>query len=95
MKVLISFLFSLFSAISAQTESIYQYKVQINKQGAMAEWRRLNEDAIEFQITAPKFGGQFGWFGFGFSPSGGMRGSDIVVGFIDENGNWTIEVRIQ
>uniref|UniRef100_A0A674MZN7 DOMON domain-containing protein n=1 Tax=Takifugu rubripes TaxID=31033 RepID=A0A674MZN7_TAKRU len=29
-----------------------------------------------------------GWVGFGFSPNGGMKGSDIVIGGIGPTGNY-------
>lgn len=29
-----------------------------------------------------------GWVGFGFSPNGGMQGSDLVIGGLDTNGTY-------
>lgn len=34
-----------------------------------------------------------GWFGLGLSPNGGMGGSDIVIGWVDANGQPTLSVR--
>ncbi|XP_055346152.1 DBH-like monooxygenase protein 2 homolog [Paramacrobiotus metropolitanus] len=67
----------------------YPYNVTLNGQNAKAEWRKVGEDRIEFQVTAPTTG----WFGLGLSPSGSMRGADILVGWIDENGKGHIEDR--
>ena len=34
-----------------------------------------------------------GWIGFGVSPNGGMTGSDIVIGWIDDEGETYFHVR--
>jgi len=35
-----------------------------------------------------------GYIGLGFSPSGGMKGADIIIGWIDEGGKPYISVRL-
>ena len=36
-----------------------------------------------------------GWVGFGISPSGGMVGSDVVIGWVESNGAVQFHVRYQ
>lgn len=42
----------------------------------------LVKDTITFQVTV----NTTGWVGFGFSPNGGMAGSDIVIGGVGPGG---------
>lgn len=40
------------------------------------------KDTITFEVTV----NTTGWVGFGFSPNGGMAGSDIFIGGVGPNG---------
>lgn len=42
------------------------------------------EGNITFQLTV----NSTGWVGFGFSPNGGMKGSDIVMGGLGTSGSY-------
>lgn len=44
-------------------------------------FNRMNS-TITFRLTV----NSTGWFGFGLSPTGGMKGSDIVVGWVTTDG---------
>lgn len=45
-------------------------------------WKLLEKDEIQFEIHCRASG----WVGFGLSPNGGMAGSDIVIGWVDSEG---------
>ena len=34
-----------------------------------------------------------GWIGFGLSPNGQMPGSDVIIGWVDDNGDSFFNVR--
>uniref|UniRef100_A0A8C4S874 DOMON domain-containing protein n=1 Tax=Erpetoichthys calabaricus TaxID=27687 RepID=A0A8C4S874_ERPCA len=44
--------------------------------------RRESRGPITFQVVA----NTAGWVGFGFSPSGSMTGSDVVIGGVNPDG---------
>ena len=46
-------------------------------------WKTLENDEIQFELHCRTNG----WLGFGLSPNGGMAGSDIMIGWVDSNGN--------
>lgn len=46
-------------------------------------WKTLENDEIQFELHCRTLG----WIGFGLSPNGGMAGSDIMIGWVDSNGN--------
>lgn len=52
-------------------------------------WKLLaNNDEIQFEVHAKNLG----WVGLGISMSGGMRGADIAMGWVDSNGKPHIRV---
>jgi hypothetical protein len=65
---------------------------QKRESGEFRKWKRLcsprsnlaQADDVEFRITVNVTGG---WIGFGFSPNGGMRGSDIVLAWLNADGS--------
>ena len=78
-------------ALSAQ--QVYDHNAALNQEGVMLHWGNLGSDRVAFKVSMPLTNGQFGWFGFGLSPTGGMRGADIAVGFFDESDQFRLEVR--
>ena len=44
-------------------------------------WKIINENEIQFEVHVKTNG----WMGLGFSPNGGMPGSDIVIGWVKDN----------
>ncbi|XP_067141857.1 DBH-like monooxygenase protein 1 homolog [Centruroides vittatus] len=52
-------------------------------------WWSTDEDSITFQVEVATRG----WVGLGISPNGGMEGSDVVIGWIN-NGKATFHVRV-
>lgn len=51
-------------------------------------------DDLQENITFQLVVNTTGWVGFGFSPNGGMQGSDLVIGGLDSNGTY-FTVRVQ
>lgn len=45
-------------------------------------------DDLEGNITFQLVVNTTGWVGFGFSPNGGMKGSDLVIGGLDSSGTY-------
>ena len=52
--------------------------------GMRLEWTGLNDDSED--IVFKLFGPTFGYVAIGFSPTGGMQGSDIVMGWVKPSG---------
>ena len=50
----------------------------------------LEQKAITFAVNVSTTG----WVGFGLSPNGQMPGSDVVIGWVDNNGNTQFHVSI-
>ncbi len=50
------------------------------------EWR-VDGDMAEFIVTSP----EQGWVGVGFDPEATMRGADIIIGYVEDDGNVVIE----
>ena len=53
-------------------------------------YNRMNK-TITFRLTV----NSTGWLGFGLSPTGGMKDSDIVVGWVTKNGEAIIYVSVK
>ena len=50
----------------------------------------LTEKSISFAVRVRTEG----WVGFGLSPTGQMPGSDVVIGWVDEQGNTSFHVSL-
>ena len=50
----------------------------------------LTEQTISFAVRVQTTG----WVGFGLSPNGQMPGSDVVIGWVDNNGGVQFQVRL-
>ena len=48
----------------------------------------VSEESISFAVRVRTEG----WVGFGISPTGQMPGSDVVIGWVDEQGNTSFHV---
>ena len=66
--------------VALSTDPTYQYDLY---------WKvDLDKDMIEFAINASTTG----WIGFGLSPNGQMPGSDVLIGWINDDGIENISV---
>ncbi|KAA0192044.1 hypothetical protein HAZT_HAZT001912 [Hyalella azteca] len=65
------------------------HSVQLDDEGRyVLSWTPLDDDVIfEVQVAA------LGYVGLGFSPTGGMTGADIILGWVTEDGNVTLTDR--
>lgn len=54
--------------------------------GMTLEWR-VDGDMAEFIVTSP----EQGWVGVGFDPQTSMRGADLIIGYVEADGNIVIE----
>ena len=57
-------------------------------QDVLLRWEREDEVTVRMEMSAPSSG----YVAIGFSPNGGMRGSDIVMGWVDDKGVGHIKV---
>jgi hypothetical protein len=64
------------------------YRDDSNNTVYMFFWKLLSDDEILFEVHAKTLG----WVGFGISMSGGMRGADIAIGWVDANGKPHLKV---
>jgi hypothetical protein len=53
----------------------------------------LDEDgqSVTFHLVAQTLG----WVGFGFTPSGGMKGADMIIGWVSDDGQAHFTVRVK
>jgi hypothetical protein len=51
---------------------------------------KFDNDTIQFELHCKSRG----WVGFGFSPNGGLKGADIVMGWVDDSGKGQVRVGI-
>jgi hypothetical protein len=51
-------------------------------------WKLMSNNEILFEVHAKTLG----WVGFGISMSGGMRGADIAMGWVDSKGTPHLKV---
>ncbi|XP_069961322.1 DBH-like monooxygenase protein 1 [Cherax quadricarinatus] len=60
----------------------FHHRVMMDQRGAyFMLWTPMNDKiVIEVQVAT------LGYVGLGFSPNGGMRGSDVVIGWVDDQG---------
>jgi len=75
---------SLYDVNSLELSRRYAYELQLDDYGRYNVFYSYDVDAktirmaVQVQTT--------GWIGFGFSPNGGMVGSDVVIGWVDKFG---------
>jgi hypothetical protein len=50
--------------------------------GVEVKWNSEDPSYLTMEVSAPTKG----YVGVGFSPSGGMQGSDIMIGWVDKDG---------
>ena len=66
--------------VALSTDPTYQYDLY---------WKiDLEKEIIQFAVNVSTTG----WIGFGLSPNGQMPGSDVLIGWISDNGVGTISV---
>ena len=66
--------------VALSTDPTYQYDLY---------WKvDLEEEIIQFAVNVSTTG----WIGFGLSPNGQMPGSDVLIGWISDDGVGTISV---
>nr|XP_006626174.2 PREDICTED: DBH-like monooxygenase protein 2 homolog [Lepisosteus oculatus] len=85
LSLLLLFLCSTLGNLEPLEDTSLQFSEHLDaKQEVTVRWG-FNEPGspVTFEVTFPTLG----WVGFGFSPSGGMSGADIVIGGIHPNGS--------
>ena len=81
---------SLYDVNSLELSRRYTYQLQLDDYGEYNMFYSYDVDAetikmaVQVQTT--------GWIGFGFSPNGGMTGSDVVIGWVDKFGYAFLQV---
>ncbi|XP_064622631.1 DBH-like monooxygenase protein 1 homolog [Lineus longissimus] len=58
----------------------YIHSVTLSEDTRYTVFWKFDNDTVTFEIHVETLG----WVGFGFSPSGGMRGSDVVMGWVKD-----------
>lgn len=85
-----SFLLSLFCYATAQlpnSNSEWDHELILDL-GVMVRWNSSHSEDLFMEMSAPTSG----YVAVGFSPNGGMPGSDIVMGWVDSDGRPHIAV---
>ena len=67
----------------------FPYHAELDTKGKVFLYWRYDERSVTFEL----FCKTLGWVGFGFSPDGAMRGSDMVVGWVTSDGKTFFHVR--
>jgi len=70
----------------------YRFSTTLDQNGLYElYWNyNLTQQTISFAVRVQTTG----WVGFGVSPNGQMPGSDVVIGWIDNNGRVQFDVKI-
>jgi len=84
--VLILFHFTIGESQSVSSESLslndfWTHKIYLDR-NVTVSWNSSDSEWLEMEMSAPVKG----YVAIGFSPNGQMRGSDIVLGWVDTNG---------
>jgi len=66
--------------------SIAQWMHEITLDSSNKFHLKWSFDHSKQQITFNVVVQTRGWIGFGISPNGGMTGSDLIIGWVDDNG---------
>ena len=68
----------------------YRFSTTLDRDGAYTlHWSfDLQRKTIAFAVNVSTTG----WVGFGLSPTGNMPGSDVVIGWVDQNGQVNFHV---
>ena len=79
------------AAFAEHLASNYAHHAVLDTQEKMRLYWTVNWDAkmVSFAVEAETTG----WVGFGFSENGGMKGSDVVIGWVKNNKGY-LKVRI-
>nr|XP_039261515.1 DBH-like monooxygenase protein 1 homolog [Styela clava] len=72
-------LFNPLKGIKTTNQRNLQYSAKLDFEGKVLFQWSFSERIIKFEITAPTLG----WIGIGFSPSGTMKGSDIIFAWLN------------
>ena len=68
----------------------YVHNAELDEYGKYFLYWTFDDDSVTFEVHAQTHG----WVGFGMSPNGGMAGSDIVIGWVDQNGQAHLTVSV-
>ena len=71
----------------------YTYSVQLDTNGLINYTMFYDYDKDLSILQIALLVQTTGWIGLGFSPDGQMPGSDIMIGWVDENGTIFLQVR--
>ena len=78
------------SPFSNELQKEYTFSKVLSEDRYILHWSfNFHNKSIRFAVNVKTRG----WVGFGLSPSGSMEGADIVMGWIKDSGEATLEVR--
>ena len=85
------FLLAAFVQLATCAHNLEEYRFSaILDDGYTLHWNfDLEQQAIGFAVNVSTTG----WVGFGLSPNGQMPQSDVVIGWVDNDGNTQFDVR--
>lgn len=66
----------------------YRFSATLDAAGLYSLFWSFDEEAIIFAVEVQTTG----WVGFGLSPNGQMPGSDVVIGWVDQEGEYYFHV---
>ena len=77
---------------TAQTQlsQQYTYNVQLDREGSYTMFYSYDANSATLRIAVRVE--TTGWVGLGISPNGQMPGSDVVMGWVDNNGRRFLQV---
>ena len=69
----------------------YTYSVQMDSNGRYTMFYSYDDDSstLQFAVLVQTTG----WIGLGISPNGQMPSSDVVIGWVDQNGRPFLQVK--
>ena len=70
----------------------YTYKIQLDANGHYRMFYSYDEDLSILRIAV--LVETTGWIGLGISPNGQMPSSDVVMGWVDQNGTAFLQVQL-
>ena len=92
--VVVLFAFALsFASCAHDLSEIYPFKNTLNTDGGLYElyWSFDHDtETISFAVRVQTTG----WVGFGISPNGQMPNSDVVIGWVTDDGETVFHVRL-
>ena len=88
-RLLFVFFSVLAVCLAQEISQNYRFSAQLDGEDYVLYWNfNYEERSIQFAVRVKTTG----WIGFGLSPSGQMPQSDVVIGWVDNNGRTVLQV---